>query len=66
MRDLWVEGGEIHPGEVIELCSSPQASEGADGGRMTMAELVDVFEAFGAQGLASCDSVAQVAQAAYL
>lgn len=28
-------------------------------GRMTMAELVDVFEAFGAQGLASCDSVAQ-------
>ena len=28
--------------------------------RMTMAELVDVFEAFGAQGLASCDSVAQV------
>ena len=33
---------------------------------MTMAELVDVFEAVGAQGLASCDSVAQVAQAAYL
>jgi hypothetical protein len=36
---LWVEGGEIHPGEVIELCSSPQASEGADGGRMTMGEI---------------------------
>lgn len=29
--DLWVEGGEIHPGEVIELCSSPQASEGDEG-----------------------------------
>ena len=39
VRDLWVEGGEIHPGEVIELCSSPQASEGADGGRMTMGEI---------------------------
>lgn len=31
VRDLWVEGGEIHPGEVIELCSSPQASEGDEG-----------------------------------
>lgn len=28
VRDLWVEGGDVHPGEVIELCSSPQASEG--------------------------------------
>lgn len=53
--------------ELISHCFYDLKFPGCDhGGRMTMAELVDVFEAFGAQGLASCDSVAQVAQAAYL
>lgn len=28
VRGLWVKDGDLHPGEIIEVCSSPQASEG--------------------------------------
>lgn len=42
-----------------ELVPAQEVVQSSLLGRMTMAELVDVFEAFGAQGLASCDSVAQ-------
>lgn len=46
-------GTQLVPREAQEVVQSGLLA------RMTMAELVDVFEAFGAQGLASCDSVAQ-------
>lgn len=31
VRGLWVKDGDLHPGEIVEVCSSPQASEGDEG-----------------------------------